>query len=237
MDICAALRDVYMDPRALDQVVAEHLYHEGAFAAGDAFVADAGVPDGAELKKPYASMHGVLERLKLRELGPALQWAAANSAELRRGGRAAPSDLEFSLHRLAFLQALAQGGQDKALAYARTSLAQFAVSHLPQLQRLMGALCFASRAGTGGGGGPYADLFSGSLWDEAARDFVRQSCALLGQVRAACSCGRPRFCSQHRPQSRPPAPHACGALLRACRRRTVRCWWLPLLARRRCPRC
>lgn len=72
---------------------------------------------------------------------------------------------------------------------------------MPQIQRLMGALCFARRGaasgllgGGGGGGGkgsaagaagagPYSELFQlEELWAALARDFVRQCCALLGQV-------------------------------------------------------
>lgn len=72
-------------------------------------------------------------------------------------------------------------GQPAALQYARAHLGGFRATHLPQIQRLMGAMCFVKRACAGGGGNPYADLFSADLWSDLGREFVRQSCALLGQ--------------------------------------------------------
>lgn len=51
---------------------------------------------------------------------------------------------------------------------------------MADIQRVMGALCFARRAGTT----PYADLSSPTQWDDVAREFARQCCGLLGQVRA-----------------------------------------------------
>jgi hypothetical protein len=194
LDVCAALRDVPMDRAALDQAVASHLYHEGAFEAGDAFAAEARVEGGGELKAPYAEMHAVLERLARRDVGPALAWAAAHAAELRGGsggggggggGGAAgppppPSDLEFALHRLAFLQLLGQQRDRDALAYAAAHLPAFRHSHLAQVQRLMGALAFSRRPRSPAS--PYADLFDDGLWADAARDFARQACALLGRA-------------------------------------------------------
>jgi hypothetical protein len=98
---------------------------------------------------------------------------------------------------------LAAAGQFAALAYARAHFPPFQHTHMQQIQRLMGALCFARR-GAGAGGapsakpallptsGPYADLFQlEDQWAALARDFVRQSCALLGQVRGTagvCIC-------------------------------------------------
>ncbi|GAB4815761.1 hypothetical protein N2152v2_002807 [Parachlorella kessleri] len=205
-DVCKAARDVELDKEALNQVVAEHLYHEGQFEIGDCFVREAGLVQGEQLKRPYASMHAVLEQgqqrglnlalawIHQRDLGPALEWVREHRHQLG-GGR--PSAFEFSLHQLAFLQALQDRGQNAALAYARAHFPPFQHTHLAQIQRLMGALCFAGRgAGVGTGplqqavkqparlsSGPYAHLFNlEDLWGAVARDFVRQSCALLGQA-------------------------------------------------------
>lgn len=45
------------------QVVAEHLFHEGKFAVGDAFIQEAGIAKGASLKKPFEAMHQVLKEV------------------------------------------------------------------------------------------------------------------------------------------------------------------------------
>ena len=50
---------------------------------------------------------------------------------------------------------------------------------MAEIQRLMGCLCFVRRPGAS----PYADLMAPSLWSDVAREFSRQCCGLLGQVR------------------------------------------------------
>lgn len=76
-------------------------------------------------------------------------------------------------------------GKLAALSYARQHLPPFQRTHMAQIQRLMGVMCFA-RLGSKGWSSPapiYADLLQlDELWGGVARDFVRQSCAILGQV-------------------------------------------------------
>ena len=163
------------------QVVAEHLYHEGHFDIGDVFVEEAGVPDGQDLKQPYARMPTVLEALQRRDLAPALDWVRANAAALA-GLSGGLSGLEFSIHKVAFLQLLKEQGQAAALRYGRQHFPRFQASHMPQIQRLLGALCYSRRAAAGRQT-PYADLFSlEELWLGLQTNFVRQCCALLGQA-------------------------------------------------------
>jgi hypothetical protein len=218
-DICASLRQIPMDRGILDKIVAEHLYHEGAFEVADAFVLEAGIEDGDKLKAPYASMHAILQQIQEKKLGPALEWAEKHRKALRKaaggglggepiaantlnggGGLAEdweekhPSAFEFSLHRLAFLQILEREGQQPALTYARRHFPMFRTSHMKEIQRLMGLLCFSNRlkarAEAQGTKAEvlskinklYADLFSNSLWEALAVDFRRQSCSLIGQA-------------------------------------------------------
>ena len=212
-DICGAMRQVPLDRHIFDRVVAEHLYHEGAFDVADAFVEEAGILDGDLLKAPYASMHAILEQLRQHNLAPALAWAEANREALRQknGGRGLlpksvsvysqvangkakptngfqlPSPFEFSLHRLGFIQTLQNTGQQAALEYARRHLPAFQTSHMKEIQRLMGALCYYKRvkAKTLLGAplsGPYSDLLGEQLWKEVGLDFQRQSCWLMGQA-------------------------------------------------------
>jgi CTLH/CRA C-terminal to LisH motif domain len=69
-------------------------------------------------------------------------------------------------------------GQLAALKYARVHFERFKACKLHEIQRLMACLCFARRPN----GGPYADLLTPAVWDETAREFVRQCCGLLGLV-------------------------------------------------------
>ena len=70
-------------------------------------------------------------------------------------------------------------GPTKALEYARASFGPYQESEMAEIQRLMGCLCFVRRPGAS----PYADLMAPSLWSDVAREFSRQCCGLLGQVR------------------------------------------------------
>ncbi len=66
-NISRSLPDFYSYARhsALPQVVAEHLFHEGLFDIGRLFVREAGVAGGEALQRPYASMHTVLQEVKV----------------------------------------------------------------------------------------------------------------------------------------------------------------------------
>jgi len=231
IDVCASLRQIPMDRGILDKIVAEHLYHEGAFEIADAFVLEAGIEDGDELKAPFASMHTVLKHIQEKNLGPALEWAEKHRKVLRKAAAAAgggggsgdtvaattsngaifapaegvkratkdweeetASVFEFLLHRLAFLQILEREGQHQALCYARLHFPMFKTTHMKEIQRLMGLLCFSKRLKAcaeaqdtkaevlSKNNKLYADLFNDSLWEALAVDFRRQSCSLIGQA-------------------------------------------------------
>ncbi len=47
------------------QVVAQHLFQEGRFAVGEAFLREAKLPYGEKLKAPFAAMHSVLQSVRL----------------------------------------------------------------------------------------------------------------------------------------------------------------------------
>ena len=62
---------------------------------------------------------------------------------------------------------------------------------MAEIQRLMGCLCFVRRPGAS----PYTDLMAPSLWSDVAREFSRQCCGLLGQVRGRIATPRiPKAC-------------------------------------------
>lgn len=180
-DISKAYKsDRPLSQQALNQVIAEHLFHEGLFEVGRLFVGEAGVQHGEELQRPYASMHTVLQEIQRHNLAPALAWVREHEAAVAGPG-GAPSAFEFSIHRLAFLSLLREQGQQAAMAYARQHFGRFQGTQMRAIQKLMGALCFSRRAAMGKSN-PYADLLVEDLWGNLARDFVRQCCVLLGQA-------------------------------------------------------
>ncbi len=69
-------------------------------------------------------------------------------------------------------------GHKAALQYARQHFARFKDSNMPEIQRLMGSLCYTRRQSSS----PYAEFNSPAQWDDVAHEFTRQCCGLLGQV-------------------------------------------------------
>lgn len=60
----AAVAAVFAAALAPRQVIAEHLYREGRFQLGDAFVHEAALPGGSGLKAPYVALHTVLQQVR-----------------------------------------------------------------------------------------------------------------------------------------------------------------------------
>mmetsp|Transcript_4728 Transcript_4728/g.11513 ORF Transcript_4728/g.11513 Transcript_4728/m.11513 type:complete len:246 (+) Transcript_4728:629-1366(+) len=125
---------------------------------------------------PYVVMHDVLQGIRNRDLQPALEWIAKHKGELSETGN--PTDFHFQLHRLQFLHLLEAEGPKSAMRYARENLSEFALTHMCEVQRLMGCLLFPGRLASS----PYSDLLSSDMWDSAARELTRQSCGLQGQA-------------------------------------------------------
>ena len=78
-------------------------------------------------KQPFVLLNEILDKLRHRNLGPALEWAQANCVALMEQS----SSLEFKLHRLHFLQLVAEGPskQAEALAYVRKHFPPFVHQH------------------------------------------------------------------------------------------------------------
>lgn len=90
-------------------------------------------------KQPFVLLNEILEKLRHKNLGPALHWAEIN----RRALTEQSSSLEFKLHRLHFLQLVAEGPakQGEALAYVRKYFPPYVHHHetgpIPFLSQLL----------------------------------------------------------------------------------------------------
>ncbi|GMY12026.1 protein RMD5 homolog [Fagus crenata] len=172
-DISKAYRNVDFDAHTVNHIIAGHFYRQGLFDIGDCFISDAKEPESAAaMKSPFLEMNQILEAIKSRDLGPALNWATKNSDKLKQNG----SDLVLRLHRMQFLEILQNGSTDEALKYARTHLTPFSSNHMAELQKLMGCLLWAGKLERS----PYPALLSPTNWDKLAEELTRQFCNLLG---------------------------------------------------------
>lgn len=176
LDISKGYREIEFDASVINKIVALHFYRQGLFDLGDCFVQEAQQQDAASLKAPFYEMHQILERMKRRDVKPALEWAGRHREELEKNGSSL--QLAFKLHQLQFVHLLHTSGRSAALKYARGYFEIFAGQHMTDIQRLMGCLLWAGRLESS----PYSDLLAASHWDAVAVEFTRECCNLLGQA-------------------------------------------------------
>lgn len=175
----------------LHQVICENLYRTGRIDVSDSLIKEAELNEQeSELKKkPFIKINYIIQKLKEKDVAPALEWCQNNSEKLRENN----SFLEFNLHRLNFIQLVQQGAkkQSEALKYAR-NFTPFAHKCQKEIQRLMASLLYIN---TGLKNSPYSSYLNPELWDEMEEEFIKNSCKLLGlsvecplniAVRAGC---------------------------------------------------
>lgn len=177
--------DVFEGPEkkaALNQVIAEHLLRQGLLDIAEELAREAGLESAH--KEPFAELNRVLDALKRRDLGPALEWVVRHQdQQTSQDGNV--SALAFQLHRLQVVGLLQRGAAREAIVYARRHLAPLARAHERDFQALMGSLAFLrGGAPSAGGAGlersPYASLLEPARWAEACEAFTRDACARLG---------------------------------------------------------
>lgn len=173
-DISKAYRNIDIDRHTLNQIIANHFYHQGLFEIGDHFMSVVGEPESAAIMKfPFVEMYQILEAMQNLNLEPALNWAATNGDKLAQSG----SDIVLKLNSMQFVKILQNGSREEALHYARMHLSPFATSHMTDIQKLMGCLLWTGKLDRS----PYHALLSASNWDKLAEELKRQFCNLLGQ--------------------------------------------------------
>ena len=77
--------------------------------------------------QPFVVLNEILEKLKQKNLGPALKWAEAHREALLERS----SSLEFKLHRLHFLNLVSEGPekQSEAITYVRKHFPPYVNQH------------------------------------------------------------------------------------------------------------
>ncbi len=135
------------------------------------------------LQAKFEAMYAILQSLKAHDLGPAIDWARANSAELEKRG----STLEFELCKLQFVwlfkqppyfdRSVVPRDLAAAIRYARQHFNRFQARHLREIQKLAAATVFASNLAQS----PYAPIFeTRAAFNDVAAAFTREFCSLLG---------------------------------------------------------
>jgi len=185
--------DVFSGPskeHLLTEVILQHLYREGRLDISEALSRESGIAEYQEQKEPFLELNQILEALKARDLGPALDWVKSNRDALnmrgttllftQAGGRQSvqqKSSLELRLHKLKFVDLLRQGSKMEAIKYARQNFPSFVYGQEREVQNLMGAVMYSGHQLEQS---PYGQLLSPAQWQETADLFLRDACALLG---------------------------------------------------------
>ncbi|KAG1678956.1 hypothetical protein FOA52_013019 [Chlamydomonas sp. UWO 241] len=154
--------------KRLDLILTDYLLRGGFNATAASLtqraphLSDAQLTDFALFESSSKVVRALTER---RDCGPALAWCSENRARLKR----LKSKLEFKLRVQEFLELVSKERRLDAVAYARTHLAPWASTYMPELQRAFAALIFTRSTKCK----PYADLFDASAWPELAQLFLR----------------------------------------------------------------
>jgi E3 ubiquitin-protein transferase RMND5 len=161
----------------LNQVIAEHFSRQGMTDVAESLVAESRLPPEEDIHlELFADLYQMWESItNRRNLGPALEWVTQYSAELD----ARNSNLEFKLHRLAYLQLLQKGipAQAEAIAYTRAHFNKFIHRFEKEIQMLMGCLIYLPM---GYDDTPYTHFFSNDMWVDVADSFLTESCDIVG---------------------------------------------------------
>lgn len=160
----------------LNQAIVEHFLRQGQLEIADELIREADLDVSSECKNPFTELNHILDSLRSRNLGPALEWAARNRDALL----AADSNLEFKLHRLQFIENMIAGGirkQIELVSYARQNLQPLAQRHEKEVQSLMGSLLYLRQ---GLEKTAYAYFLDPENWTEICDVFTRDACSLLG---------------------------------------------------------
>lgn len=171
VNIAAPTKDEHVswNRQRVDRLLADHLLRNGYFNAAQQLVRAIGIAPLAELHL-FEGVYPVLEALRKRDCGPALDWCAQNQQRLRK----LKSKLEFTLRVQGFVELVRVGRSLDAIKHARQHLAPWAGQYMQDLQRATAVLAFRPRSGDGMSNGvaaAYADLFSPSAW-EALQDLT-----------------------------------------------------------------
>lgn len=171
-ELCASA--IRLKTTKINDAIAAHLFREGMFDVGRTFLTEAHVFLEDDHIRPFEQLYRILTAFRRDDLAPAIAWTADKRELLCHSS----SDLEFRLHRLAYLQILQRGDRDGGLAYARKHFSAFP-EHIAAVQKLMTCLLYAPDIDAS----PYKDMVNPSYRDEIERCLSREYCRAQGLAR------------------------------------------------------
>lgn len=157
----------------LNTILISHFIREGRFDLAEEFSKETNIPISDDMKNQFTDLFTIIEAIKTNnDLGPALKWASDKRKQLEKNN----STLEFSLHKLQFIQYLKKKDLTMAIQYSKRHFGQFSNTNIKEIQRLMCSLLYINRLEES----PYADLLAPSLWGDVQTQFKREFCSYYG---------------------------------------------------------
>ncbi|ANB15367.1 ubiquitin-protein ligase RMD5 [Sugiyamaella lignohabitans] len=150
-----------------------YLTRSGEFDVASTFMKETGVSVPEHLLGEFCKMYDILQHIQARDLAPAIEWATLKRSDLLARG----SNLEFSLHRLQYIDYLIeQNDSVKAINYARRHLSAFKDRYFKETSQLMSALLYVGTIDKS----PYASVVKFPTYEQLNMMFASEFCSLLG---------------------------------------------------------
>lgn len=135
---------------------------------------ETGMDPDRSLKSEFEEMHGIVDSIEKRRVGPALEWAVQHREKLNPEGL--PSELEFKLVRLEYIRRLKEEGKMAALQFARENFPQHGMGQMHEISKLMGCLLYESKLEAS----PYKQIILDDLWGDVRKCFLQEYCKTVG---------------------------------------------------------
>lgn len=174
---CASDSSLFHSPendKLLNHAVVQHFLRHGMTSIAEALIRESNLSiDEKELVK-FDEVDGILNSLRKKDAGPALEWAIKNRKRLRELN----SPLEFKIHRINIIDLYKQGidKQHEIIQYARENLQHLDPAYNLDIQHLMGGIIYLK---TGIENSPYTSFLDPINYNEIEDIFVSNACALL----------------------------------------------------------
>lgn len=162
---------------ALDRTVASHFIRTGQFSVAATFLEESGVALPDDRRPKFLEMHGIIDALRRRNIGPALQWVNDNREFLRGRG----SRLEFCLHRSQIMRILLESdppNQGGAIQYIQTYCGHLRDKYEHELNQLLTCTLYAPLERMRRS--PYAFLAEPTIHTDLEGMLTQEFCAQLG---------------------------------------------------------
>lgn len=156
----------------LVKLLSRHMIRQGNERIVESLVQESGAQLDAKSYRQFSEVSLLLSAFAKREFSACHRWIEQHRAALE----AKHSILEYSLHRLEFLDLLSAGKRTEAVEFVRRAFGRHSNRHAPDIRRLMAALVFSDRLSSS----PYADLLETDSTPTCYRLLQEEACTLLG---------------------------------------------------------